>query len=83
MQNRRYILRGKGCQAEGERYCTPQNAYPGGFNFKFENPYFEELLSDKRIDHTRLSFDSIEHMRKWDADNPMDLNVKGEAFCEE
>lgn len=65
---------------EGKKYCTSNSKNPGGFNFKFENQYFEELLSDKRIDHTRLSFDSIEYTRLWDIDHPMDLNA-AEKLC--
>ena len=63
---------------EGRRYCTRKEKNPGGFNFKFENAYFKELLDDKRIDHTRLSFDSINHMRQWDVESPMDLNAEEE-----
>ena len=68
---------------EGKRYCTPKNTNPGGFNFKFENLYFEELIADKRIDHTRLSFDSIDYMRLWDVENPMDLNAAEELSWED
>ena len=68
---------------EGKKYCTPKNTYPGGFNFKFENQYFEEVLADERIDHTRLSFDSINYMRLWDVDNPMDLNAAEELEWED
>lgn len=68
---------------EGRRYCTPKNTKPGGFNFKFENLYFAELLADKRIDHTRLSFDSIEYMRLWDVENPMDLDATEELSWED
>lgn len=63
---------------EGKRYCTPQKSSPGGFNFKFENLYFEEMLADKRIDHTRLSFDTIDYLRLWDINNPMDVNAEDE-----
>lgn len=68
---------------EGRRYCTPKNTKPGGFNFKFENLYFAELLADKRIDHTRLSFDSIEYMRLWDVENPIDLDATEELSWED
>lgn len=68
---------------EGRRYCTPKNTKPGGFNFKFENLYFAELLADNRIDHTRLSFDSIEYMRLWDVENPMDLDATEELSWED
>ena len=68
---------------EGRRYCTPKNTSPGGFNFKFQNLYFEELLADKRIDHTRLSFDSIDYIRLWDVENPMDLNATEEQSWED
>lgn len=43
---------------------------------------FEELLEDERIDHTRLSFDSLDHLRLWDVDNPMDLSAKEELSWE-
>ena len=68
---------------EGRRYCTPKNMKPGGFNFKFENLYFNEILADKRIDHTRLSFDSIEYKRLWDVENPMDLDATEELSWED
>lgn len=68
---------------EGRKYCTPKKTSPGGFNFKFENLYFEELLADNRIDHTRLSFDSIDYMRLWDVENPMDLNATEELSWED
>ena len=68
---------------EGKPYFTPKNTNPGGFNFKFENLYFEELLAESRIDHTRLSFDSIDHMRKWDTENPMDLNASEDLSWED
>ena len=61
---------------EGKRYCTEQNKSPWGFNFKFENLYFEEMLADKRIDHTRLSFDALDYERRWDTSNPMDIHAE-------
>ena len=68
---------------EGKRYCTPRKGAPGGFNFKFENAYFKDVLADKRIDHTRLSFNTIEYKRVWDAENPMDLSSPEELNWEE
>lgn len=67
---------------EGKCYCTSKLDSPGGFNFKFENKYFEKLLADERIDHTRLSFDSLDHLRLWDVDNPMNLSAKDELSWE-
>lgn len=67
---------------EGKRYCTYKNSSPGGFNFKFENLYFEELLADKRIDHTRLSFDTLDYLRLWNIKNPMDINAEDNLFWE-
>lgn len=64
---------------EGKDYCTPKYSSPGGFNFKFENKYFEELLADKHIDHTRLSFDKLSYMRLLDPENPMDINAEDEC----
>jgi|GEM_PF-911274 hypothetical protein len=68
---------------EGRRYCTHKTTNPGGFNFKFENLYFEELLADKRIDHTRMSFDSIKYERLWDIEHPMESNAKEELSWED
>ncbi len=59
---------------EDKQYCSPTGS--GGFNFKFENLYFEEVLADKRIDHTRLSFDALDYLRRWDVLNPMDINAE-------
>lgn len=50
---------------EGKPYFT-KNIREGGFNFKFENSYFNDLITDPRIDHTRLSFDSLKESQIWD-----------------
>ena len=68
---------------EGRKYCTRKTTNPRGFNFKFENSYFEELLADKRIDHTRMSFDSIKYERLWDIEHPMESNAKEELSWED
>lgn len=67
---------------EGKRYIT-QNKRVGGFNFNFENAYFDELTNDKRIDHVRLRFDPFSDVREWDRQHPMDRNAAQQAAEEE
>lgn len=61
---------------EGKWYCTKRDKNPGGFNFKFENMYLEEVCKDPRIDHTRLSFDVLDDERRWDISHPMNSNAE-------
>lgn len=67
---------------EGKRYIT-KNKRVGGFNFNFENAYFEELTKDERIDHVRLRFDPFSDVREWDPQHPMDRNAVQQAATEE
>ena len=59
---------------ESKPYITANKRY-GGFNFKFENRYFNELTHDKRIDHVRLRFDPFSNIREWDQQHPMNTNA--------
>ena len=67
---------------EGKRYFTV-NKRVGGFNFNFENAYFEELINDERIDHVRLHFDTLSNVREWDRQHPMNRNFAQQAISEE
>ncbi|KAA0975271.1 hypothetical protein FQ154_13785 [Paeniglutamicibacter gangotriensis] len=44
-------------------YVTAQG---GGFNFKFEDVYFEKLIADPRVDYTRLTLAEMGPVRGWD-----------------
>lgn len=38
----------------------------GGFNFKFEDVYFEKLIADPRVDYTRMALAEVNPVRGWD-----------------